>query len=365
MKSYLKIGHLLFFLKGCIFVFLITAIFLFITPSISFGEENVFTVNNVKVKGRIDINFSRNKYFNKAFSKSFDSLMNKILLTRDLKKVDDIKLNEIKDLIKSFQVLEESFRNEEYKISLKIFFSDIKVKKFLAKKNISYTQPDNISAIFYPVLFVNDEIKDANENFFYKLWPEVKLENEIINFILPLEDLDDISKIVKIKNKIEEINVEDLVNKYDVENYVFALADHQNSKLNVYLKMKFKNNIVSKNILYDIDNIKDESKLNYILEDLKLKITDVWKEENLINLLMPLSIQVEFKNSNIKNLDELRNTLYKISIIDNYTLEEFNIKNSIFKIYYYGDPKKLRSELLKFGYQLKNDKGFWQLYLNE
>ena len=33
--------------------------------------------------------------------------------------------------------------------------------------------------------------------------------------------------------------------------------------------------------------------------------------------------------------------------------------------YYYGDPKKLTSELLKLGYQLKNNQGFWQLYLNE
>ena len=31
---------------------------------------------------------------------------------------------------------------------------------------------------------------------------------------------EDISKIVKMKNRIEEMNVEDLVNKYDVKNYV-------------------------------------------------------------------------------------------------------------------------------------------------
>ena len=67
----------------------------------------------------------------------------------------------------------------------------------------------------------------------------------------------------------------------------------------------------------------------------------------------------------LKDLNKLRKTFYKISIIDNYTLEEFNINNSFFKIYYYGNPKKLRSELSKFGYLLKNDQGSWQLYLNE
>ena len=46
-------------------------------------------------------------------------------------------------------------------------------------------------------------------------------------------------------------------------------------------------------------------------------------------------------------------------------IQPFNINNSVFKIYYYGNPKKLRTELSKFGYQLRNDQGFWQIYLNE
>ena len=80
---------------------------------------------------------------------------------------------------------------------------------------------------------------------------------------------------------------------------------------------------------------------------------------------MPLSIKLKFQHTNIKNLDNLVNTFQNISLINNYTLEEFNINNSFFKIYYYGGPKKLKSELLKFGYQLENVQGFWQLYLNE
>jgi len=35
------------------------------------------------------------------------------------------------------------------------------------------------------------------------------------------------------------------------------------------------------------------------------------------------------------------------------------------KIYYYGNPKKLRAELLKFGYQLNNDQGHWELYIDD
>ena len=141
--------------------------------------------------------------------------------------------------------------------------------------------------------------------------------------------------------------------------------DYEKVQLNIYLKTNFNNNTTSKNISYKIKNIKDELTLHSILKDLKLEIVDLWKEQNLINLLMPLSIRIKFQHSKLKDLDKLRKTFYKIGIIDNYTLEEFNINNSYYKIYYYGNPKKLKAELLKFGYELNNNQGGWQLYLNE
>ena len=365
MKNYLLLKYLITFLREYIFIFLTATIFLFITLSKSFSQESVFTINNVQVEGRVDLNFSREKYLNKAFSSSFEILMTKILLTRDLKKMNDIELDQIKKLVSSFQILEESYSKDIYKINIKILYNDIKVKKLLGQKNILFSQPENISAVFYPVLFIDGDIQNFNENFFYRKWTEVTIKNELINFILPLEDLEDISRIVEMKNSIEDLNIDLLINKYDVKNYVFALMDYQNKKLNIHLKTNFNNNKISKNISHEIKNINDEKKLNYILKDLKLTIADLWKEENLINVLMPLSVKLKFHQTNLKNLNELRKTFQKIGIIDNYTLEEFNINNSFFKIYYYGDPRKLKSELSKFGYQLENIEGFWQLYLNE
>ena len=365
MKNYLFINYFIGFLREYIFIFLTATIFLLITFTKSFSEENVFTINNVTIKGKIDLNFSRDKYINKAFLNSFKILMSKILLSKDIQKISNIKLDQVKNLIDSFQFLEESYSKDVYKARIKISYNDVKVKKFLGKKNISFSQPENISAVFFPVLFVNDEIQNFNENFFYKQWKQVEIENELINFILPLEDLEDISQIMEMKNKIEELNVDTLVNKYNVKNYAFAFMDYNNTKLNIYLKTNFNNNKTSNNTSYELNNINNELILNSILKDLKLKITDLWKEENLINFLMPLAIRIKFQHANLKDLDRLRNIFYKISIIDNYTLKEFNINSSFFEIYYYGNPKKLRSELLKFGYQLNNDHGFWQIYKNE
>jgi len=352
-------------LREYIFVILAVTIFSLISFSKSFSEENVFIIDNVKVQGAIDINFSRDKYINKAFLVSFEILMFRILLSKDLTKISNIKLDKIRNLIDSFQILEETYQKNEYKATFKIFYNDNKIKKLLIKKNISFSQPQNISAVFFPVLFVNDELQNFDENYFYNQWINVEIKNEPINFILPLDDLDDISKIKEMKNRIEEFNVGDLANKYNIKNYVFALLDYRNKQLNIYLKTNFEGNEMSKNISYKLSNIKDESKLHFILKDLKIQITDIWKKANIVNLLMPLSIRIKFQHINFLDLDKLENTFDKISIIDNYALEEFNINHAFFKIYYFGNPKRLRTELLKFGYQLIDEQGHWELYIDD
>jgi len=365
MKKFLLLKNQTNFLKEYIFIFLTATIFLCTTFTKSFSGESVFNVSNIEVKGIINVNFARERFLDKILTNSFESLMTKILLSKDLKKIKSIKIKEIKNLIDSVQILQEEYNKDEYYLKAKVFFDEIKVKKYLAKKGISFSQPEELPAIFYPILFVGDDFKSFDENFFYKNWIETKIDSEIINFILPLEDLDDISKIIKMKNQIEELNIFSLVNKYNVKNFAFTLMNYENNKLHVYLKTSFNSREASKNIVYEINSIDNDLFLKPILKDLKLKITDLWKEENLINVLMPLSISIQFQHSNLENLDKLKNVLHKISIIDKYSLEEYDINNSLFKIFYYGDPKKLRKELLKFGYNLKNNQSYWKIVINE
>ena len=54
-----------------------------------------------------------------------------------------------------------------------------------------------------------------------------------------------------------------------------------------------------------------------------------------------------------------------MNIIEKYSLEEFNINESYFKIYYYGNPKRLKIELSELGYNLKNEHGYWSIYKND
>ena len=63
--------------------------------------------------------------------------------------------------------------------------------------------------------------------------------------------------------------------------------DYNSDTLNVYLKTNFNDSQFSKNIYFDVPNIQDKEKLNLVLKELKLKIIDIWKKENIVNLAIP------------------------------------------------------------------------------
>ena len=350
------------------YIFIILTATIFIVASSNskiLAKENIFIVDNVIIEGPIDLNFSRGNYINKGFQKSFNLLMNKVLISEDLKKINNIKINDIRKLVKSFQVLDENYSKGKYRVTFKFIYNDNEVKKLLENKNISISQAEKITSLFFPILFVNDELKSLNENYFYTDWKKNIIENQLINFILPIEDLDDVLNIKKMKNKIENLNVKDFVGKYDVKNYVFALINYNQKKLNIHLKANFNENSISKNFTYELNSYENKSELNVILNNFKININDIWKELNVINLSIPLTINIKFSYKDLLTLDKLKNIFYEINSITTYEIVEIDNKDSFFKIYYYGSPKKLRNELNKFGYKLENNKGYWEVYSND
>ena len=150
-----------------IFIILTATIFYTILSSKSFSKDNVFIIDNVTVEGKVNLNFSRKQYINKVFIKSFNILKSKILLNRDSQRVNNISLKTISSLISKFQIIDETYQKNTYKAKFRIFYSEKKVKKFLKNKNLSFSQPENITVIFFPILFINDKIQSFNENYFY------------------------------------------------------------------------------------------------------------------------------------------------------------------------------------------------------
>ena len=107
------------------FVLLTSIIFFFSTAKV---QAKSFEISNIEVSKPFEKNFSKNEVLDIGFRKGFFELINSILRSEDIKKIDRIRLNEIKSMIESFSIKEEKFIKEVYYVILGVTFAK---KRFL------------------------------------------------------------------------------------------------------------------------------------------------------------------------------------------------------------------------------------------
>ena len=87
-----------------------------------------------------------------------------------------------------------------------------------------------------PILINENEINIFNNNFFYKNWNEIYVD-ELIEFILPLENIEILQNINKYKNNLININVVELFKEYTNKNLALVLIeDSKSENKTVYIK---------------------------------------------------------------------------------------------------------------------------------
>ena len=88
------------------FIRLALIIFFFSTSVVS---AKAFQIDNIEITEPFEKNFSKNKVIDIGFRKAFFKLVNLIVKSDDLKKIDKIKLKEIKSMVESFSIKAEKF----------------------------------------------------------------------------------------------------------------------------------------------------------------------------------------------------------------------------------------------------------------
>ena len=343
-------------------IFLTATIFLLISVKLSFSKENIFFVENIEVSKQMDTKFSRDKAIEYGLKKAFKKLLLKVLLSKDQNKIKSLKSKELKKLVNSFVIRNESFNNNEYRAMFDVIFKERDLSIFLEKKGLLFSNPKKISLLMFPIFIDNEEIKIYDENIFFKKWDEIYKEQELINFILPIEDLVEVSDLQKFKNSIEDFEIQNIAKKYNTNNYVISIIELNNEKLDIFLKMNLTDTKYNKSIIYENNfSIDDENQINQLIKTIKLNIIDTWKKVNLINYSTPLSLEFSYKNIDLKKLYEVEELIKKIATIKNYSIKQFSLTKTIFKIEYFGSPKKLYKEFEYYNYSLKEDKGVWFL----
>ena len=307
------------------------------------SENNLFNVNNILLEKKE--NTSSKQLANKAIKKGFNQLIERILLKEDFQKVSSISFSEIRDLVMYYNISKNT-ENEKNKINFSVTFDKDKIHNLFYTKGISYSDITDKEFYVLPILIKGNEIFIFSNNFFYENWNNFEKKEELIEFILPLENIEIIQNINKSKNNFLDLDLDYLFKEYSNKNTALVLLDDTNlSEKKVYLKAIIQNKNISRSFLFKKKNLDQISFNEKIILELKDEIINLVKSRNLIDIRTPSFLNVKLNLDKNNNLVLLNSRIESIDLIENIFVQEFNKDYVNLKIKYLGKLEKIINQL--------------------
>ena len=309
------------------------------------SNNNIFNVNNIEI--------SSNNYKNKeqlvniAFKKGFQKLIERLLLDKDFKKIIETDIEQIKELISYYQIVESEDKDSVNLITkVNIFFDKERIHKFFYQKNILYSDIINTEVVIFPLLIEKNRYFIYSQNYFYKNWIEDKNKvNDLIQYALPVESIESIQKIEKNKKNIYQLDISDFFKEYEKSNIVFAIIERSNNSAKIFLSTKILDKKINKTLMIKLTSDNQEKLDNKIIFTIKNEIKDLIKSQNLIDVRTPAFLNVEIKLNKKNNLVEFKKRIKNIDLIDKIYIQQINKDNVFVKIRYLGKIRKIIKKL--------------------
>ncbi len=344
-----------------VYIFFTSFVLFIIIFSTTFLQANAFKVSEVEISSSYVLNFKKSKVIDEGFKTSFINLLSMITTSGDKSKLKNIRLKELKSMIDSFMISNEKFVNNEYSAQLETTFNKKKILNYLERKNVFPSMPVRNKVLLLPILVdtETDSIYLFNNNIFYEKWNNEKKNYELLDYLLPSEDLEDLTIIQGISDSVESYDFTDLINKYDLNDYIISIIYKNKNEFKILSKINLNNSLKINNQKYTDINLDNEKDFIKILESLKIIYEDYWKKNNEINTSIKLPLTVSINSKDYKKITKLENVLSDIDLISNFYILKFNSENTQYKIIYNGSPKTFFNDMSKRNLDLIKENNIW------
>jgi len=346
-----------------VYIYFILFSLLIVFFSTTYANANAFKVSNIEISSPFELNFEKNNVIDKGFQTSFSDLISMITTSGDRKKIKNVPNKELKGMINSFTISDEKFINNEYFANLETTFNKKKILKFLENNNIFPSIPQRNKVLLFPILIEtkNNNIYLFNNNIFYNKWNEQKNSYDLLDYLLPSEDIEDLVELQKISKDIETYDFSNLIKKYDIKDSIILIIYKESNSVRTLSKINLDNTLKIKNMNYpkiDIVNVDDFSS---IVKSLKQLYEDQWKKNNEINTSIKLPITISINSKKAKKIIELEQALDSFDLVSDFNILNFNSENIQYKITYNGTPNIFLNDMREKNLELEMKNNMWTL----
>ena len=327
--------------KPIIFILII-----FFKTETLFSNNNLFNVNNIEIEKKDKI--TNDALAAQAIRQGFNQLINKILLKEDSDSLSDLNFSSIKQLVSYYQIsniLDEKNSNKNL-VNFSVTFDKDKIHELFYKRGILYSEISDKELYLLPVLIKDNEINIFNNNFFYQKWNDI-YKSDLIEFILPLENIEIIQNINNNKNNLFNLDIKNLFEEYTNKNLALVLIEDNYEKIGkIYIKTFLQGKNISKSLEIKNNKLIKNKFYENIIINTKKELIDLVKSENLIDIRTPSFLNVRFDTNKKNNLVELNSRIKNIDAVENIFVQEFNKDYMNLRIKFLGKLEKI-IQLLK------------------
>jgi len=322
-----------------------------------------FEINDIEIAQPFEINFDKNKVIDLGFKKAFFELVYSLIKSPDFKKIDNIRLNEIKSMIETFSIKEEKFIDQKYYLNLGVTFNKKKIFRYLEKKNIFPSRILKEQFLFIPVIIdeKGNDISIFSNNPIYNDWNKTNKRYQLIKYLLPSEDLEDLNLIKKKLDVIETYDFNEITKKYFLKNSIISLIFKGNNEVRILTKIYNDKNEIIKNNTFKNINIDNGTDLNFLIENLKNLFEDTWKKLNEINTSIKVPITIKIKNDDLKRSNNFELFLNEIDMVSDYYVEKFDKEFIFYEVLFNGTVQNFINIMKNNKYNLNTQKKVWTI----
>ncbi|WP_011281889.1 hypothetical protein [Candidatus Pelagibacter communis] len=346
-----------------VYIYFISFSLLIVFFSTTYSNANAFRVSKIEISSPFELNFEKNNVIDKGFHTSFSDLISMIATSGDRKKIKNVSIKEIKGMIDSFTISDEKFINNEYFANLETTFNKKKILKFLENKNIFPSIPQRNKVLLFPILIEtkNNNIYLFNNNIFYDKWNEQKNSYDLLDYLLPSEDIEDLIELQKISKDIETYDFSNLINKYDIKDNIILIIYKESNRIRTLSKINLNNSLKIQNKNYPKLDVLNNNDFSNIVENLKQLYEDQWKKNNEINTSIKLPLTISINSKKTKKIIELEQVLYSLDLVSDFSILNFNSEIIQYKITYNGTPNIFLNDMKEKNLELEIKNNMWIL----
>jgi len=346
-----------------VYIFFISFVLFIIIFFSTYLHANTFRVSNIEISSPFELNFKKSSVIDEGFQLSFSNLLSMITTSGDKNKIKNISIKRLKSMIDSFTISDEKFINNEYFAKLETTFNKKKILKFLEKKNIFPSIPIRNKVLLVPILIdtETDSIYLFSDNIFYDRWNNKTKNYQLLDYLLPSEDLEDLKKLQEIPNSVETYDFVNLIKKYELKDYIISIIYKNKDEVKILSKINLNNSLKINNQKYSKINLANEKDFDMILENLKNFYENEWKKNNEINTSIKLPLTISIKSTNYKKIIYLEEVLANIDLISYFYILKFDNKFTQYRIIYNGSPKKFFNDMNNRYFDLVIENNVWMV----